>query len=293
MKPKTNSMDATAGLLGSAMIGSAASKGLPGTQKFLTEDLPKELAESTAFDQIRYFHSYLVVMGFVAWFGYWLVGAMRDKTLPDFVANLSPLWAPILLLMPFVFGVMFLVAYKGHISAKMKARVYQPTDAQWLKSGTSQFPAFVAMIVSLFQMALYTAVMIPVFALQDCVELLRTALTAGKHKFRTSEARYFEKQRLHYNVIRAKLGEEKAEKFLMKSCVGMHAGSDFNPTYFQWMKGGYRQQIIKPLEQKYGLLSPGGHVSTRTISKALDKTPNKGVRRDTHSIKVKGIKPLN
>lgn len=283
MKHNPNSMNAAPGIAGSVMMGSALANGMQGTDKLLTQDLADDLARQSAFDNIKGFYAYtfvLILMGFGA---AWVIDAMERDALPAIVADFSPIWAPVAMFLPFAFGLAFLAQYKHHISAKMRARVYQPTDDMWFKSGGQ------GAFISLIQMALYTVVMVPLFIIQDAFELLLTVLSAGKHKFRTSEARYYEKQRLHYNIIKAQYGVEKAEKFLMKSSEGMHVGDDVELTYSKWMHGGYRHFIIGSLESRFGALGGG---SKKGPTKSAISTPNKIVAKKTEGIKVKPIKPL-
>lgn len=293
MKPKANSMNATPGLIGAAVVGSAAAKGTRKSEAFLTKTVPVALTQNTAFESIRLFHGYVGFMIVMIAAGYWIINGMSNNTLPTWMAETSPVWViPVMFMFPTVMLVMGLPITRDHISAKMRARVYTPTDDLWNRSGET-LPGALGLLVGLIQIALYTAIMVPAFLIQDTIEALRVLLTGGKHRFRTSEARYFEQQKRHYNVILANLGKEKAEKFLMDSSMGMHTARDTRLTLPTWLNAGYRQRIIGNLERKYGAITPGSNVNQSAVARSAAQTPNKGVLRDAESIVVKPVKPLN
>jgi len=145
----------------------------------------------------------------------------------------------------------------------------------------------------LLQIIAYTVVMFPIFTLQDLIEWARVLSTKGRHKFRTSEHRYFEKQRLHYNVLRARKGIQVAEDFLMKTSVSMHINENFRLTLNDWLKGGYRRTVIGALESKYGPLVPGESAATNSVTQPRKApTMRNRPKSEVDSIVVKPVKGL-
>lgn len=293
MKPKANSMNATPGLIGAAVIGSAAAKGTRKSEELVTKTVPAALTQNTAFDSIRLFHGYAVFMALLAAAGYWLIQGMSNNTLPTWMAETSTVWViPFMFMFPTVMLLIGLPIIRDHISAKMRARIYTPTDDLWNRSGQT-LPGIFGLLVGLVQIALYTVIMVPIFVIQDAIEIVRMVASGGKHTFRTSEARYFDQQKRHYHVILAKLGKEHAERFLMDSSKGMHMAPDVKLSLPVWQNAGYRDRIIGNLERKYGALTPGGNLNQTSVAQSAARTPNKGVLKNAESIVVKPVKPLN
>ncbi|EAZ98381.1 hypothetical protein [Marinobacter sp. ELB17] len=285
MKSK-NPIDATPAMLGAVVLGSAIGKGLTGTEEHLTKTVPGKIDSNSGINIIRGFHGYLVFMGFLALIGYWLIAG--DFEMYGWIAALGIIWVPLAMLMPVIFGIMGLSMAQRHISAKMKARIYEPLGREWANSGAADK---VTVIFVPFQTALYAVTMLPFFILQDAVEWIKVFSSAGNHKFRTSEARYFEKQRSHYRAIWAQYGVDKAESFLKNSSISMHTPADAQISMAQWA-GGYRAQIIRPLEAKYGPLMPGGNFSQKAVRDAVNQSPNGGTAKGSAGIKIKPMKGI-
>lgn len=288
MKPQKNNMDGTPGLLGAAAFASAFGKGLQTSERHVTHTIPEQLARQSGFDHIRTFHAYFASVVIVLAIGAGLVVGIVEDSLPVWVDESAPLWVWFLFLVPTVMLVgLFPIAAK-HVSAKMKARVYNPLDEAWRNSGTAGNA-----LVAFIQVVAYTLVMVPIFLLQDLIEWARVLLSGGKHKFRTSEHRYFDKQRVHYNVLRGSHSLQLAEDFLMKSSATMHVNGDMPLSLNHWLKGGYRKAVIGALESKYGPLVPGESAATGPMA-AQKAAParNAKSRSEVDSIVVKPVKGL-
>jgi hypothetical protein len=286
-----NTMNGTPGAIGAAVVGSAFAKGLPNTDEYLTKTVPARLDSMTGFDQIRQFHAYVFVLGMVFAGYYWALTG--DFTVPGWIASLGIIWVPLGMLLPAILSVLWLVMGHRHARVKTMARFYAPGGDLWLtcgETGTSK----ISPLIGLMKVLWYFTVYLPIIVIQDTVEIIRCIATGGKHKFRTSEARYFEKQRQHYNAIMVESGVNAAEDYLRRTSAGIHTRYDEDDITMKAWVGGRRSQTIAPLEAKYGPLVQGRMVPAtwNTQRQTGAVSPNDKSKKDANRIVVKPIKGL-
>ncbi|KXS54390.1 hypothetical protein [Marinobacter persicus] len=293
MKNTSKNVDGTAGLVGAAAIALAASQGAPNTNEYLSKTIPESLARNNAWDSIAGFWAYLlvgwpIVVGLPAGLMY----LIDNDLMPEFLADISWMYIPLLVfLVPFAYALAGLPMARDHMFAKVRARVYEPGGRAWAKAA-SHPGGMGGFIETVFFAALYIPAFLPVFIIQDTIELLHTTLTLGKHTYRTSKGHYFDRQRKRYQEIARTKGIEEAERFLLATSKSMHLSRDAdNITMAQW-RNGLRSACIGPLERKYGpLLEKNGthNGNNKGITGATPKEKHT-VRHEFDHIKVKPIK---
>jgi len=253
----TNNVGGISGLAASAVTAAALSGGDSHQTEYLQKTLPNQMANMNAWQRIWQFRAWVIGGFTLAGIDYALYKGLENQSLPTFLGEISFIWVPLMFFMvPFFYLITGIPLSMSYMNSKMRARFFDPGTAAWNAAG--QHPGGAAGLFSWFMRALfYVPILLPLFIMQDIVELLRTVATGGKHKFHTSKGHYFEKQKRQYRYLVEHQSTYRAEEFLRDSTMAMYFPATAKmPTMSEWLKGRYRAAIIPAMERRYGPLLP-------------------------------------
>lgn len=290
-----NSVAGTSGMIASAATASALAQGSPNTERYLSETLPSKIQQNTGWDALTEMWVWVCGALLLAGFNYWVFNSMVNETMWPFFAETAFLYLPVIsVAIPFAYALTGIPISREHMNVQWQARFFEPGCRDWYNVAACS-GGFMGLLGFLVRAAIYIPVFLPLFVAQDIVELLKTVLTGGKHKFRNSRGHFYCRQRKHYRAILAAKGIRAAEQFLIDTSINMHTPRNNQKISMNQWINGQRAKIMGPLENRYGPLHPD-NIAYRSAATPKRKSATTGnlkkqkITTTERDIKVKPVK---